>query len=156
MFIKDGKRFNPYATHEFDGVVYRGNILKFPAVVASLGITEIPEPDVPVDYDPDLYFRTEQDDAPYVVYTKKSQEQIDAILAKRAEIEAENAARAELKQDAFVQQFIAMTPADVRSYVDANVTDLASAKALLRRMAVMLLLLAKAEYKPDEDIGNVV
>lgn len=149
VFKDTRKRANIYAQYTApDGTRYH----RIPREL----LDEVVEPAPPVDYDPDLYFRTETDDAPYVIYTQKSQEQIDAILAKRAEIEADNAARAELKQDAFVQQFIAMTPADVRTYVDANVTDLASAKVLLRRMAVMLLLLAKAEYKPDEDIGNVV
>jgi len=52
-----------------------------------------------------------------------------------------------VKADAFVGNFIAMTPAEVASYVEGEVTNLASAKLLLKRMAVMLLLLARREFK---------
>jgi hypothetical protein len=74
---KNKKRFNPYATHVVNDVVYeRGNILKFPEAMAHLGIKEIQEPPVPEDYTSDTYSRTEQDDEPYVVYERKSEEQI--------------------------------------------------------------------------------
>ena len=76
MFIRNNKRFNIYASAVIDGVRY-ANFLN-PDVRAQLGITEIPEPDAPVDYSADTYYRTEQDDAPYVVYTKKSPEQLAA------------------------------------------------------------------------------
>ena len=56
-------------------------------------------------------------------------------------------ARNAAKLDAFVQTFVNMTPAQVDTYVQANITDLASAKTLLRKMALMLLLLAKKEFK---------
>jgi hypothetical protein len=46
--------------------------------------TEIPEPAAPEDYSTDLYYRTEQDDAPYVIYTRKSDEQIAAINQAKA------------------------------------------------------------------------
>jgi hypothetical protein len=64
-----------------------------------------------------------------------------------AESEAEAAIRSTVKSDAFVRQFMEMTPAQVATYVDAQVTDLASARLLLKRMAVMLLLLARHEYR---------
>ena len=83
MFIKDGKRFNPHATIEHDGTVYQGNVLAFPLVVAELGITEVPEPPIPEDYNPDYYFREETSEAPYVTYTPKSPEQVrQARLAR--------------------------------------------------------------------------
>lgn len=53
---------------------------------------------------------------------------------------------AQVKTDPFVANFIAMTPAQLRSYVDANVTDMASARTLLKRLAVMLLVLTQKEY----------
>jgi hypothetical protein len=56
-------------------------------------------------------------------------------------------AKEDAKADAFVKQFIAMTPAEVNTYVNGNVTDLASARVLLRRMALMILFLAKQAYK---------
>lgn len=64
-----------------------------------------------------------------------------------ARAEAEAAIKSSVKADTFVQQFISMTPSGVAAYVDGNITDLASAKLLLRRMALMLLLLARKEYR---------
>ena len=42
-------------------------------------LTEIPEPRAPADYSVDLYYRTEQEDAPYVVYEPKPPEQVAAV-----------------------------------------------------------------------------
>lgn len=74
MFIRNNLRFNIYATAPIDGVTYH-NFLD-PDLRASLGITEVAEPEPPADYTPESYYRTEQDEAPYVVYTKKSEEQL--------------------------------------------------------------------------------
>ena len=63
-------------------------------------------------------------------------------------LEAERAtAKTAAKADAFVQSFINMTPAQVIAYVNSNVTDLASARTLLTKMALMMLLIAKKEFK---------
>lgn len=67
-------------------------------------------------------------------------------VTQREKDGAEAAAKATIKQDAFVANFIAMTPAQVEDYVNANVTNIASAKALLVKMAKMLLLLARREF----------
>jgi hypothetical protein len=72
---------------------------------------------------------------------------IAAEQAAAAEMAAQETARTTAKADAFVKTFIAMTPAEVETYVNGNVTDLASARVLLRRMALMLLYLAKQAYK---------
>lgn len=77
MFIHNSKRFNIHASQTIDGVQYSD--FTNPDVRAKLGITEIAEPTPPADYSEDTYYRTEQDDAPYVVYTKKSAEQIAAV-----------------------------------------------------------------------------
>lgn len=79
MFTLQGKRFNIYASATIDGVTYP-NFLD-PDLRASLGITETTEPEPPEEYatHPEYWFRTEQDDAPYVVYTRKSDEQIAAM-----------------------------------------------------------------------------
>lgn len=82
----NGIRFNPFARHIVNGVVYSGNILSFPSAMAALGVQEISEPAPPADYEEYLYYRTEQENAPYVVYTRKPQEQIDAFLIKRFEV----------------------------------------------------------------------
>ena len=74
MFIKDSKRFNIYASQEIDGVRYAN--FTDPALREQLGILEIPDPVPPEDYTEDTYYRTEQDTEPFVVFTKKSDEQI--------------------------------------------------------------------------------
>jgi hypothetical protein len=89
MFTLNQKRFNIYAPYEApDGTRY-GNTTD-PVLRAQLGIVEIPDPQPPADYSEDTYYRTEQDDAPYVVFTRKSDEQINQT--KRARILAQIAA----------------------------------------------------------------
>lgn len=75
---QNGHRINPYAAITYEGTTYNGNVLQFPAVVAAMGITEQAEPEPPAEYveHPDWYYRTEQDVAPWVVYTKKQTEAI--------------------------------------------------------------------------------
>lgn len=74
-----------------------------------------------------------------------------AARALRATQAAEELARAEItaaaKADAFVRKFVEMTPAQVTSWIGANVNSLAEAKTLLTKMALMLLLLARREFK---------
>jgi len=85
MFTRNQKRFNIYAPAEIDEVRY-ANFLD-PYLRLAMGIVEVADPVPPADYSEDTYFRTEQDDAPYVVYTRKSDEQINQ--AKRARILAQ-------------------------------------------------------------------
>lgn len=82
MFILNEKRINIYAPFvTTEGVTY-GNLTD-PVVRSQLGVVEVTEPTPPEDYSEDLYYRTEQDEAPYVVYTRKSDEQIaEAALSK--------------------------------------------------------------------------
>jgi hypothetical protein len=40
-----------------------------------------------------------------------------------------------------------MTPAQVEAYVQTNVTNLATAKDVIAKMGIMLLLLARREFK---------
>ena len=83
MFINDqGKRVNPYAPVELDGV-------RYPSYPLHL-LTEIPDPQPPEDYSEETYYRTEQGEAPYVVYTKKSDEQIAQI--QQAKVNAQSLA----------------------------------------------------------------
>jgi hypothetical protein len=76
---KTGKRFNPFARHTVDGVTYDGNILKFSDVVDKLGIQQVPIPLPPNDYITEHYFTVEQDEAPYIYYERKSEEEIARI-----------------------------------------------------------------------------
>lgn len=68
-------------------------------------------------------------------------------IANRQQATADSAAAVTIKADTFVQNFIAMTPAEVSAYIDANVTDLASAKSVIEKMGIMLLLLARREFR---------
>lgn len=74
-----------------------------------------------------------------------------AQLAEKAAAEAKLAdiaqAKADTKADAFVQQFVEMTPAQVIAYVNSNVANLADAKQLLTKMALMMLAIVKEQYK---------
>jgi len=75
MFILNSKRINIHAAYTTsDGVRY-GNLTN-PAVRQSLGVVEIPEPTPPADYSEETYYRAEQATAPYVIYTRKSNEQL--------------------------------------------------------------------------------
>jgi hypothetical protein len=77
IFKTTQKRANPYAPYT------DANGVRYPKIPISL-LTEIAEPIPPEDYSEDMYYRTEQDTTPYVVYTKKSAEQIGAITLLRA------------------------------------------------------------------------
>lgn len=79
MYIdKNGRRFNPHAQHVVGAATYDGTVLQFPEVVASLGIQEITDPAPPAEAaaHPDWYFRTEQEEAPYVVWTYRGDEAV--------------------------------------------------------------------------------
>lgn len=72
MFIRDGKRFNIYAPVSFNGARYSNAV--DPTIRQLLGVTEIPDPEPPVDYSEETYYRSELDEPPYVIYTKKPDE----------------------------------------------------------------------------------
>lgn len=74
MFIDNTtkKRVNIHAP-------YKGfSKLDTPEIRARVNVVEISEPSAPEDYSDELYYKTEQDDAPYIVYTPKSLESINA------------------------------------------------------------------------------
>lgn len=86
MFILSStqRRINVHATHiTAEGVQY-ANLLN-PEVRSLLGVVEIPDPAPPEDYSDETYYRTEQDEAPYVVYTRKSDEQLEALRVSKVE-----------------------------------------------------------------------
>jgi len=67
--------------------------------------------------------------------------------ARRQQRAADEADAAAVKADNFVKSFVAMTPAQVAAYVDANTANIAQVRALLNKMALMLLALARREYR---------
>ena len=70
----------------------------------------------------------------------------EEIAARTGMAELE-AAKTSAAADIFVQNFIGMTQADVADYVETNVTDLASAKSVLKKLASMVHVLAKREFR---------
>ncbi len=84
IFTKNGTRINIYAPFVYQDVQYP-NLLD-PALRARFNILEVQEPFPPEGYDPDLYYKTEQDAAPYIIYTKKSDEQINQVLLSRLKV----------------------------------------------------------------------
>ena len=67
--------------------------------------------------------------------------------ARRQQDAADEADAAAIKADAFVKNFIAMTPAQVSAYVNSNTGNLSQVRALLNKMALMLLALARQQYR---------
>jgi hypothetical protein len=79
MFIDQAtnRRVNIYAP-------YKGfSKLDTPEIRQRAGVIEIPDPTPPEDYSDETYYRTEQDDAPYVIFTKKSPEQLLALRVSK-------------------------------------------------------------------------
>jgi len=76
-------------------------------------------------------------------YEDFTAEEIAAIERSAKDAEERQAARL----DNFVKQFVGMTPAQVEAYIDANVTTLAGARGLLKKMGIMLLILARNELR---------
>jgi hypothetical protein len=75
--------------------------------------------------------------------TKPTPEQIAAA----AQAAADAAAKAEAKADAVIQYLRDHTPAECEAYVQAQVTDLASARALMKKFAVALCVLSKQSLR---------
>ena len=70
----------------------------------------------------------------------------EAVAARqRAETEAVD--KAEIKADTFVAAFLDMSPAQLAAYVDNNTGTLAQTRVLLRKMAAMLLVLARRNLR---------
>lgn len=82
IFSDTQRSINIYAPYtSADGTKY-ANLLD-PTVRAAVGVVEIADPQPPADYSEDTYYRTEQADAPYVVFTKKPDDQIMAIMQQK-------------------------------------------------------------------------
>jgi hypothetical protein len=68
-------------------------------------------------------------------------------LAAQAQAVADQAAIASAKADAVIQYLVSHTPAECATYVTANVTNLATATALLQKFAMALCVLSKDKLK---------
>lgn len=81
IFVKDGKRFN---ITTYDRFKYGRNPWTDPEFRAANGVTEVPDPTPPEDFSDDIYYVTSQDTEPFVIWTRKSDEQIAQVQASRA------------------------------------------------------------------------
>lgn len=84
-----------------------------------------------------------------------AEEEAEADAAELAQLndparllrEADAQARADARADNIVQYLRDHTPAECEQYVQDNVTDLASAKAFLRKVAIVLCALSKGSLR---------
>ncbi len=74
-------------------------------------------------------------------------EQVAAAAAAAAQAAADEAAVAAARTEAVVQYLRDHTPAEVEAYVQTNVTDLASARQMLKKFGVVLCVLAKQNFR---------
>lgn len=72
-----------------------------------------------------------------------SAEQIAKRQAIADDVTSLNAAKA----DAFVRNFISMSPAQVATYIETNVTDLASVRNIMQKMALMMHHTARRAFR---------
>ena len=89
----------------------------------------------------------------YNVIAKTAQELADeqAVAATAASAAAaaaeEQANRNSVKTDAFVQQFINMTPAELSTYIANNGGTIAALRFIVNKLALIVLYIAKDRYK---------
>ena len=76
-----------------------------------------------------------------------NQARADAAVKLAAQNKADIAARDFAKADSIVKYLRDHTPSEVEAYVQNNVTDLASARSLMKKFAVVLCVLAKQELR---------
>lgn len=69
------------------------------------------------------------------------------VIARRQEVIADNTAEVAVKADAWVKAYVAMTPAEAAAYVNANVTNLATAKDVIAKLAFMVNVLARRSLR---------
>jgi hypothetical protein len=67
--------------------------------------------------------------------------------ARRQQQATDAVEAAAVKEDAFVKSFVGMSPAQLTTYINANTGNLTQMRALVTKMALILLVLAKREYR---------
>lgn len=64
-------------------------------------------------------------------------------IAARQQMLDDQAAVAEVKADAFVTNYLAMTPAQLATYIENNTANVSQIRALLKKMAWILLVVGR-------------
>lgn len=124
------------ATNPYKGL----SRLDTPEIRAEVGVIEIAEPAPPQEAqdNPDWYIRTEQEDAPYLAWTRREQSAIDDMEAAKVAKAESIAANAENAENATIKYLTTHDAAQIATYVNNNVTDLASAKVVIARLAIAI------------------
>ena len=152
MFIRNNTRFNIYSTQVINGVRYAD--FTSPAARKLLGISEVAEPASPADYSDETYYRQEQQESPFVVYTRKSDEQLAQLLQSKrdAMVVSRFQARAALHLAGYL--------ARIEAYMALETTDMLVKLAWqdaseFRRSSPTLLALAALLEMDDEKLDKL-
>lgn len=68
-------------------------------------------------------------------------------IASRQKLSDDETSSNEIKADIFVENFIKMTPTQLSEYIDTNATTVATLRVLVKKMALMLLILARRDLR---------
>lgn len=83
IFTRNGLRFDALAPHTIDGEQFQPGAFLHEDVRARFNVVVTDLPTAPADYSADTYDMKTIDPAPYVVYTRRSEEEIAAIIKSR-------------------------------------------------------------------------
>lgn len=139
MYLLNNLKFDINAQHTLGDVQYPQGWFLDPAHRTEAGIIEVDDPVFP---DPKLYTFVENPDGSLTI-TPRSAEDIAAIEASEVEQAKDVADTAEAKAYAKLQALKAMTPTQVSSWVDANVTTLAEARDAIKTLAIAVAILSR-------------
>ncbi len=113
--------------------------LNSPEIRARANVVEIPDPPPPADFSEDTYFRTEKDDAPYVVYTLRPQEQRDEAAARKLAAKEKADAQEAVRGDSTIQYLTRHTDAAIIAKVKTLLPSLPPAEAaVIGRLAAAI------------------
>ena len=68
-------------------------------------------------------------------------------IAERQRAAADEMAASDVRADTFVSNFLAMTPVELSAYIDANTATITAMRGLVKKMALMLLILSRREFR---------
>lgn len=139
MYLHNNLKFDINIQHVIGDVQYPHGWFLDAGERAKVGIVEVPDPVWP---DPDLYIASQNPDGSLTI-TPRSAEEIAARTAARAQEAQDVLDVASAKGYAKLQALRNMTPAQVSTWVDGNVTNLAQAQDAIKTLAVAVCVLAR-------------
>jgi len=116
------------------------------------GCKKLVEQQRPV-YNPDTHIATSEvmdiDGTPTLVWAvaERPQEDVDALIAKRAQEAADKQDRLALIGDPMAEALFKARPGEINAYIENNVKDLASAKDTIKILARAVSILAKGMFR---------